>query len=126
MPTTPEWADAISLTDIVTTIIWVGALIAFVFKGMPWLRRVGRIVDVVAGTPSIGEIPGQPGMIARLTTVEDLARDAAYHSKPNGGGSFADNINRRFDTIDEKVDRLAGQVAKHDKDLSFLSPTEKE
>jgi hypothetical protein len=126
VPTSPAWLDAISATDIITTIIWVVALIGFIWKGIPFLRRMGQIADMILGAPAqphLG-IPERPSLGARVTKIETASQEAAYHSKPNGGGSFADNINRRFDEVRADMGELSKLVGQHAKALSFLSADE--
>lgn len=99
-------------TDIWALAISTGGVIAFLWKAIPFLRRVGHIVDDIQGeAPRPGLPLGRPSMMDRLANVEDhtaknalatgaigaqlnVILEAVSPLQSNGGTSLRDAIDR--------------------------------
>jgi hypothetical protein len=58
------------------------------------LRRVVHFLDDYSGQPARDGMPGTPGFMARLGSVEGLAARIAAEMHPNGGLSLRDVVDR--------------------------------
>jgi hypothetical protein len=82
-----------TISAIVGVIAGLGTIGVFVKKGIPFIRKVSHFIDDMLGEEARPGVPAQPGVIARLSTIE-------HELHPNGGGSLRDQTNR----IEKKVD----------------------
>lgn len=81
------WAD-VSVLQVVGWMVGIVAVVAFIRKGWPWLRRMVKLVDTLATLP------------------EDLAV-IRHELQRNGGGSVKDSVVR----IEAEVKGLRSEVA---------------
>lgn len=92
-----QWATALS-------VIGGALLVAAKIGSSLWQlnRRIGRALDIILGTPAIGETPERPGIVARLERIEKEVR-------PNGGTSMRDTVG----DIQAAVDRVEATLERH-------------
>jgi hypothetical protein len=101
------------------TAAWLTALTALavaVFGLLGWagrkvwrfLRRTIHFLDDWNGEASHDGVPGHPGVMARLKSVEELATRILEETTPNGGGNLRDVVRR---TAQDVADIKAEQVA---------------
>ena len=98
---------------------WLTALVALAVAvatclgwGMRWawriLRRAAHFLDDYFGEPAHDGLPAKPGVMARLSSVEELVAKVAAETTPNGGGSMRDEVARTArDVADIKQEQVA-------------------
>jgi hypothetical protein len=69
-------------------------------------RKLGHLVDDLAGEPARDGHPARPSLMARVTTLEERTAEL----KPNGGGSIKDQINRMETRLASVERRLGGDA----------------
>jgi hypothetical protein len=86
----PEWVAA-----VVALIVAICAGIAWVLR-WTWriVRRIIHFLDDYSGQPARDGMPAVPGLMARLTSVEQLVAKVVAETTPNGGGSMRDEVAR--------------------------------
>jgi len=63
------------------------------WKGIPFLRRVGHILDDLQGEdPRPGLPEGRPGVMSRLDRLEDVVAEVRAQVTVNGGSSMKDLV----------------------------------
>lgn len=105
IPVTP-WLAAIGV------LIWVGV------KVFPVLRKINHFVDDVAGEPARAGVPARPGLMERLSVVEEkqdeqsvsLAKQSAalavvqHEVTTNHGSSLKDAVKKLERKFDEHLE----------------------
>ncbi|GIJ51331.1 hypothetical protein Val02_82170 [Virgisporangium aliadipatigenens] len=78
------------------------------------LANTVRTRDAILGTPASGDEPARPGIVGRLSVVEQRLASLESQSRqikaevtPNGGGSLKDAVGR-IDRRTQAVDELLG------------------
>lgn len=65
----PTW-----ITDLIPVTPWlaaIGVLIWVAVKVFPFLRKITHFIDDVAGEPARAGVPARPGLMERLSVVEE-------------------------------------------------------
>lgn len=102
-----------SLLDAASTTLLVGALLGIAHKAWPSVRGLVRLSDLLMGGPD------RPGLLATLTAIHErldrlealtteAAHDsavAAYHSRPNHGGSSHDALMAKFAALEARLNQ---------------------
>jgi hypothetical protein len=68
----------------------------FIRKVLPFIRKVSHFIDDMLGEEERPGVAAQPGVIARLSTIE-------HELHPNGGGSLRDQTNRLEKKLDDHL-----------------------
>jgi uncharacterized membrane protein YeiH len=93
----PAW-----LTALTALVVAVAGLAAWAGRaGWRLLRRTSQFLDDYFGTPAHAGLPAQPGVMARLKSVEDLINQVVAETTPNGGGSMRDVMSRTAANVTE-------------------------
>jgi hypothetical protein len=58
------------------------------------VRRVGHFLDDYSGEPARDGMPARPGLMARLTSVEESVAHLATEMQPNHGSSLRDVVHQ--------------------------------
>lgn len=108
----PEW-----ITDLISVAPWLAAIGVLIWVGVkvfPFLRKITHFIDDVAGEPARPGVVARPGLMERLSVVEEkqdeqsvsLAQQSAalavvrHEVTTNHGSSLKDavkNLERKFD-----------------------------
>lgn len=92
----PRFLETVTLGEVAVLIALFTAVLAFLRKAVPAVRKASRLVDDVVGAP------GHPGVMDRLTAVEERLSQVSVQLHPNGGESVRDQI----DKVNRKLDQL--------------------
>lgn len=111
--TPDEWLARVTVGEVLLVLGIVGAVIAGVRKVWPILVGISHLVDDIRGESPRPGVPGRPGLMERLATVEHDARLAAHNTKPNGGGSSHDEIMRELKAIRQEQALHANALSEH-------------
>jgi hypothetical protein len=86
----PAWITAlIALTGAVVAVLaWTGR------HAWRAARRVARFLDDYQGQPARDGLPERPGIMARLSSVEELVAHVAAETRPNHGASLRDVVHQ--------------------------------
>ena len=86
----PEWLAAL----VALVVAMVGG-IAFALR-WAWriLRRTVHFLDDYSGQPARDGMPAKPGLMARLTTVEEALAKVVSEMSPNHGQSLRDRVDQ--------------------------------
>lgn len=83
------------------------------------IRRIMHVVDDLAGSPAREGVHARPGIMARMTNLEDKFDsiqpqvETIHHEVlPNGGDSLRDEVTRNTDGIRAAHDRIDEQTEK--------------
>jgi hypothetical protein len=119
----PQWIQDLTVAQVILFLGAVSAAAAGIWKvGRPALRalrRVADLADVVVGTPAkvdasgAQEEPARPGMVARLTSLEEAkrAQNALLETiRSQVQNSHSTNLRDDLDTHGIRLDDLAAQV----------------
>lgn len=87
--------EGVNVVQLVAWVVGIVAVVTFVFKGWPVLRKFVRTIDVVIQLSDV-----LPRLQADVSMIK-------HEVLPNGGGSLKDQATRTEGTLDE----LAVQVA---------------
>ncbi|MEU1784814.1 hypothetical protein ABZ553_02545 [Streptomyces sparsogenes] len=91
------WGGAASALAAVGTAVWRG------FRGAHRLgRRVNEFMDDWAGEEARPGVPGRPGVMERVSVIEERLQRVEHELYPNSGGSLRDAV----DLVDERLARL--------------------
>lgn len=99
----PRFLETVTLGEVAVLTAVLAAILAFLRKVIPALRKASRLIDDVVGVAESepGRGDGRPGVMDRLQQVErkleqvaDSAGSAAVQLHPNGGSSARDQIDR--------------------------------
>jgi hypothetical protein len=93
-----DWQTISAIVGIAAT--GAAGVGVFVKKVLPFIRKVSHFIDDMLGEEERPGVPAQPGVIARLSTIE-------HELHPNGGGSMRDQTNRledKFGRLEQKLD----------------------
>ena len=106
----PSW-----ITAVVALSLAVAGAIGWCARwGWRLLRRTGHFLDAFFGQEAHDGVPARPGVMARLTTVEELIAKVVGETTPNNGHSLRDTVNRTaLDVADIKAEqvRVRGDLA---------------
>ena len=101
-----KWLETISIGQAITWALMLATVWGFVAKVWPILRDLVHSLDDLRGEPARPGVPRTPGIIERLTDVEQAVRDQGatinqinYHVKPNHGNSAYDALTRKVDDV---------------------------
>lgn len=112
----PAWIiDLIPLTPwlaAIAALVWVG------FKVFPFLRKINHFIDDVAGEPARPGVDARPGLMERLSVVEEkqdeqsisLAKQSAalavvqHEVTTNHGSSLKDAVKKLERKFDEHLE----------------------
>lgn len=86
----PEWVAA--LTALVVAVFTAAAWLAA--RAWRILRRVVHFLDDFGGEPARDGLPARPGLMARMTAVEDGLTHVVAETSPNHGQSLRDIVVR--------------------------------
>lgn len=101
--------DGITLADILTWSLALGALFAGVKWVVPLGKKVGNFLDDVMGEPARPGVPERLGLMARVQRIE-------HELFPNSGKSLRDQTNRmeqKLDRDNERITDLGEQLEQH-------------
>ncbi|UQA95589.1 hypothetical protein [Streptomyces halobius] len=91
------WGGVITVLASVTAVVWRG------LRGTLRLaRRVEEFMDDWAGEEERPGVPGRPGVMARVSAIEDRLRRVEDELYPNSGGSLRDAV----DLANQRLARL--------------------
>ncbi|WP_245881648.1 hypothetical protein [Streptomyces milbemycinicus] len=91
------WGGAVSALAAVGTVVWRG------LRGVLHLgRRVNQFMDDWAGEEARPGVPGRPGVMARVSAIEDRLQRVEHELYPNSGGSLRDAV----DLANQRLARL--------------------
>lgn len=82
------------LVGIAAVLSALGVLIRLARKAWPILRRVSHFADDWFGEPDRDGVPGRPGVMKRLQTVDQRLDTIEHELKPNSGQSLRDAVDR--------------------------------
>ncbi|WP_156759573.1 hypothetical protein [Microbacterium karelineae] len=111
----PEW-----ITELIPVAPWLAVLAGVVWlgvKALPIVRKVGHLVDDLAGEPARPGVPARPGLMQRMETVEHQTREIRHEVFPNSGQSLRDEVNRQGEHLrsqGEKLDVVLDWQTKHE------------
>jgi hypothetical protein len=84
------------LLYIAGAITAVGAAIAVIAKGVRWMlgtvRKLSRLADDLLGEPARAGQPGRPGLMQRVSSIEQQLAAVQAELHPNGGNSMKDQL----------------------------------
>lgn len=92
---------------LVAAVLLVILAVWAVRKVAPVLRKLGHLVDDLVGEPARPGVAARPGLMERMTAVEDKTEVIRHEMFPNSGASLRDAVDkqgRAIDRIDEKLD----------------------
>lgn len=93
---------AITGTITASLAIVTAAAVAVTWTRRRWLQVESFLTDW-AGTPERPGVPAQPGILARLHSIENRVDAIEREMKPNGGESVYDKVDRiAWATCNEK------------------------
>lgn len=117
----PQWSSDVSIAQLATTLAFVGALWASLRKVLPVLRRVGHVIDDLAGEAERPGVAHRPGIIERVASVDarldnvaarlEVVEHATRQLLRNGGDHLADSVHRIEQTQRENSARDGQDVA---------------
>ncbi|MFE0763667.1 hypothetical protein [Streptomyces smyrnaeus] len=91
------WGGAITVLTGLGTVVWRG------LRGVLHLgRRVNEFMDDWAGEEERPGVPGRPGVMERVSAIEDRLERVEHELYPNSGGSLRDAV----DLANERLSRL--------------------
>lgn len=112
----PVW-----ITDLIPLVPWLAVVALLIWAGVkvfPWLRKIMHFIDDVSGEPARAGVPARPGLMERLTVVEEKQDAQAtalgvikHEVTTNHGSSLKDAVK----SIDVAVADLASWQEKHEK-----------
>lgn len=95
------WAE--HWTIIAGALGMLGAAYAAARRVGPKLRRIGHLVDDLAGESERPGVDARPGVMERLRHLDRVTDEL----RPNGGASMKDTLNR----LDHRTERLDQRLA---------------
>lgn len=90
---------------IIVLLIILGVVIAIV-KVSPFIRKTVHFMNKLIG------MPGEPGVLERLDKIEKQSAEAAYHSKPNHGGSAHDAVMKEITELRRNIELFSWEQNK--------------
>ncbi|WP_063762246.1 hypothetical protein [Streptomyces bicolor] len=88
------WGGAITILAGVLTIVWRAV------RGVPHLgRRVHQVIDDWSGEEEGPGVPGRPGLMERVSGIEDRLRSVEHELYPNSGASLRDAVDLANDRL---------------------------
>lgn len=98
-----------------TAAVWAGAVVAIaglvgglwrvLQRGRRMARRVDEFMDDWRGTAPRPGVEGRPGVMERLSTIEQRVGIVVHEVRPNNGASLRDAVHR----VDRRTASLAGE-----------------
>lgn len=108
--------DLTDLLGLAPAVVGALVLLAGIVQAWRWtaprLRRLGHLIDDLAGTPERPGVPRRPGVMERLQQVESRTGELVR----NGGSSMRDALDRldtrsaRLDARTESLDRRLHRI----------------
>lgn len=98
----PQWLAEITISEMTGAAVALAAVGGFLWKAIPFLRRIGHFLDDWWGEPARGSIPARPGVLERLAAIE---HEVTY----NSGGSLKDQVRG----LDKQVSSLSAAFHQH-------------
>ncbi|MFD8531536.1 hypothetical protein ACFV0L_29360 [Streptosporangium canum] len=92
--------------DICVALGLLAGGVAVLWQLARFLKRLGDVSDDWSGEPARDGVPGRPGVMARLSTIE-----AELH--PNHGSSLRDAVDRLAVAMARLEDHFAGHLKEH-------------
>lgn len=95
------WGGAVTILAGVGTVVWRAV------RGM--VRLAGRVDDFMddwAGEPARAGVPGRPGVMERVSAIEERLQRVEHELYPNSGGSLRDAV----DQANERLARLCPEL----------------
>ena len=106
----PGWIVAVIAAA--TTAAGLGAWL------MKWawntITRTGRFLDDYFGEPAREGMAARPGVMGRLQSLEDKLSAVLSETRPNGGGSFRDELRRVGTDVGDVKNALQGLTGRVD------------
>lgn len=95
---------------ITAAIALAGAVIASAAWAGRWTwriaRRIGHFLDDYGGQPARDGLPARPGLMARITSLEDSMAHLVAETRPNGGNSLRDLVGRTAQDVVDMRGRM--------------------
>lgn len=97
----PRFLETVTLGEVAVLAAILAAILAFLRRAVPALRKASRLIDDVVGVAESepGRGDGRPGVMDRLAELEkqvaqvaDAAGATVVQLHPNGGSSARDQI----------------------------------
>lgn len=98
-----------------TAAVWAAAVVAVTAvlggawrvlrRGRRVARRLDQFIDDWQGTPDRPGVEGRPGVMERLSMIEQRVGIVMHEVRPNGGASLRDAVHR----VDCRTATLAGE-----------------
>lgn len=122
-PEVQDFLDGVTLLDLVTWLTVAGGIFVSLKWVIPLGRKVSHFIDDVAGEPERPGVPARPGLMERVTSIEQTQTkhgqtiDTVRHELfPNSGKSMRDQTNRmeqKLDRDNERISELSRRLDEH-------------
>lgn len=87
-----EWLGDVPV--IGGALLVIAGVVATLIRAVPFVRRLGHFVDDWFGETGRPGGKPTPGVLERLTAIENRLARVEGQFSPNGGGSLRDAVNR--------------------------------
>lgn len=99
----PTWLHELTIGEIVGLVAALTSLGWVVRRGWKAARRFSRFLDDFFGEPDREGVPGKPGVLARLVTVESDVSGVLHEVTPNGGASAHDHLRAEMRQMRDEI-----------------------
>lgn len=109
------WLADLPVGSVLAVLALIGGVWAAIAKAWPRARRLGHLIDDLAGEPPRPGVPARPGVMVRLEQLERRLATVETHSAQlvtNGGAHLADAIHRiekNSRAVESDADRSAAE-----------------
>lgn len=101
---------------LVAAVLLVMLAVWAVRKVAPVLRKLGHLVDDLVGEPARPGVAARPGLMERMTAVEDKTEIIRHEMFPNSGKSLRDKLDQTSEVVDEISTDMTDVKCKLDND----------
>ncbi len=117
----PDWIRALTVAEIVAVLALASGAVVIARRIARGLRRVGHLVDDLAGEPSRRGVPARPGVMERIAEVETKVETVRKEVTPNQGNSAHDQLSAEIQAartaLTDQVQLMCDQVRAETQEL---------